>query len=126
MLPLETEEQVEACRTVMKTIAPEIQNMIAERGENGKLFVEFDGLDFFGSHENTRVIYMKMKEIGPQFDLLKDIVHVIIKNLIDNQILEKHELSHIKWKDGKYFLEQYHLSLVNSSWGQNQLLKIHG
>lgn len=30
------------------------------------------------------------------------------------------------YKAQKYSLEQLHLSLVNSSWGQGQLLKIHG
>jgi 2'-5' RNA ligase len=39
--------------------------MIKTRGENGKLKLEFAGLDVFGTPENTRVIFMKLKENGP-------------------------------------------------------------
>lgn len=38
--------------------------MIKERGIDGKLKLEFDGLDVFGTSENTRVIFMKLKESG--------------------------------------------------------------
>jgi 2'-5' RNA ligase len=36
--------------------------MIQTRGVNGKLKVSFDDMGIFGTPENTRVIYMKMKE----------------------------------------------------------------
>ncbi len=49
--------------------------MIKERGADGKLKLEFAGLDVFGTPENTRVIFMKLKESGSQY--------------------EKHELQHI-------------------------------
>ena len=39
--------------------------MVKTRGVNGKLTLEFSGLDVFGTPENTRVIYMKLKESGP-------------------------------------------------------------
>lgn len=55
---------------MMKTLEPTILEMIKERGENGKLVLSFDGLDLFGSNEKTRVIFMKLKESGPQYELL--------------------------------------------------------
>ena len=59
--------------------------------------LEFDNLSYFGSPENTTVIFMKIKESGPQFELLQDILHLMIKSSLDNQILEKYELSHVKF-----------------------------
>lgn len=44
--------------------------MIKERGADGKLKLEFAGLDVFGTPENTRVIFMKLKESGSQYELL--------------------------------------------------------
>ena len=33
------------------------------------------------------MIFMKIKESGPGFELLKDIVHLLIKTTIDEQIM---------------------------------------
>lgn len=65
MLSLEDEEKVEQSRLVLISIENEIKEMIKNRGENGKLKLEFAGLDVFGTPENTRVIFMKLKESGP-------------------------------------------------------------
>jgi 2'-5' RNA ligase len=35
------------------------------RGENGKLVIYFDGFGYFGSKEETRTIYLKIKEDSP-------------------------------------------------------------
>ena len=95
--------------------------MIKTRGVNGKLNLEFSGLDVFGTPENTRVIYMKLKESGPQYELLQDIVNLIVHSFMDNQMLEKHELTHIRYdyKKQYYSVDQFHLSLVNASWAPN-------
>ena len=63
-LPMATEASVEACRKMMKDMEPTIQNMIAQRGVNGKLKLPFDKLDTFGDPQNTRVIFMKLKDSG--------------------------------------------------------------
>ena len=57
MLSLEDEEKVEQSRLVLISIENEIKEMIKNRGENGKLKLEFAGLDVFGTPENTRVIF---------------------------------------------------------------------
>ena len=36
--------------------------MINENGVNGKLVVEFDKLEIFGTETETKVIYMRLKE----------------------------------------------------------------
>ena len=44
------------------------------------------------------------------------------------EVLERSELSHIKYnyKENFYYPEQLHLSLVNSSWGMKQLQEAWG
>ena len=71
---------------------------------------------------------MKLKQEGTQFELLEDIIHLIVKSCVDQKLLEKHELVHVKqdYQTKKYRLDQMHVSLVNASWGQRDLLKIHG
>ena len=61
--------------------------MIKSRGENGKLKLEFAGLDVFGTPENTRVIFMKLKESGPQYELLQDIVNLMIHSFLNNGLV---------------------------------------
>ena len=77
--------------------------MIKERGVDGKLKLEFAGLDVFGTPENTRVIFMKLKENGSQYELLQDIVNIIIHSYLNNGIVEKHELQHIHFDYKKQY-----------------------
>lgn len=49
---------------MMKDLTPTIEGMIADRGVDGKMVLDFDGLDLFGTSEETRVIFMKLKEEG--------------------------------------------------------------
>ena len=46
----------------MRAVEPMIKQAIEERGVNGKLRVEFDQLEIFGTTEECRVVYMKLKE----------------------------------------------------------------
>ena len=70
MLPLSDDAKVEACRQVMRNIEPILQSEIKNRGENGKLRLEFDQPKYFGTPEETAVIFPTLKESGPQFELL--------------------------------------------------------
>ena len=87
-LTLEDESRVEQARQMMKSIEPQVKDMIAKRGKNGKLTLSFDGLDMFGTPENTRVIFMKLMENGDQFQLLQDINHLIIKSALEQNLIE--------------------------------------
>ena len=46
----------------MKACENEVKAIIAERGIDGRLIIEFDKLEIFGTPEETRVVYMKIKE----------------------------------------------------------------
>ena len=87
-LTLEDDSRVEQARQMMKSIEPQVKDMIAKRGKNGKLTLSFDGLDMFGTPENTRVIFMKLMENGDQFQLLQDINHLIIKSALEQNLIE--------------------------------------
>uniref|UniRef100_A0A7S3IF96 A-kinase anchor protein 7-like phosphoesterase domain-containing protein n=1 Tax=Strombidium inclinatum TaxID=197538 RepID=A0A7S3IF96_9SPIT len=127
-LPLENEERVEQCREFMKSIEVEVQELIKARGPNGKLVLKFNKLRFLGSPENTRFVEMGLQEDTEEFDLLQDVVHIVISKALEQGVLERHELQHVKWDKNKnrYTLTLFHCSLVNSSWGQNDLLKMRG
>ena len=71
-----------------------------------------------------------MKEEGPQFELLQDIVNIILTSIMtqDPPLIEKHEMQHVNHdkKTGRWSVDKLHMSLIVSSWGQNKLMKIHG
>ena len=52
---------------------------------------------------------------------------MLISQSLERKILERHELRHVKWNKAlqRFEVENFHLSLINSSWGQKDLLKIH-
>lgn len=52
--------------------------MVAQRGLGGKLVLEFEKLHYFGNAKDTRVIYMKLNENSDQYELLKDINHLLV------------------------------------------------
>ncbi len=62
MLPLSEAGYVERARGAVKACEDEIKTVIAERGINGRLMIEFDRVEIFGTPEETRVVYMKLKE----------------------------------------------------------------
>ena len=53
---------------------------------------------------------------------------MVITSCLKNNLIEKKELQHIGYDaaTGKYHVLQLHLSLVNSAFAQNDLMKIHG
>jgi hypothetical protein len=54
----------------------------------GELKFNFEKFDSMGAKETTRVIFAKMKE-DENCRKLSDIIHLIIKTLVDNQIIER-------------------------------------
>ena len=61
--------------------------MINENGVNGKLVVEFDKLEIFGTETETKVIYMRLKEETEQHELLKEVNGLLIQSMIDNGVI---------------------------------------
>ena len=42
------------------------------------MIIEFDKLEIFGTPDETRVVYMKIKEDTDQFELLREVNHILI------------------------------------------------
>lgn len=120
MLPLDDEEKVEKARQVLATVEPKIKELFEKKGVDPAkgLQLEFEGLKFFGSEDKTRVIYMKLKEEGEAFETVRDIIDFLVKECLDQEVLQKHELSHCNYnkQTQRYELEQLHLTIVNASW----------
>ncbi|CDW84621.1 activating signal cointegrator 1 complex subunit 1-like [Stylonychia lemnae] len=125
MLTLQSEQEVELAREAMRSVEEYIQKLVVGRGQNGKLFLEFDNLGYFGSLEETNVIHFELKEEGEQFELLKDVIHVLIKAMIDYKVIDKRDLSHIRFnsKTKRFENEKLHLTLINSSFGKKELMQ---
>ena len=62
------------------------------------------------------MVYMKIKESGPGFELLKDIVHLLIKTTIDEQIMPLERLQdNIRYdkETDRYTLRGLRLALMD-------------
>ena len=121
------EQKVEACRLVMKKLEPEILSLIQKHGVDGRLRLKFDGLEYFGRPQRTRLIFMKMKD-DDQLALLRDIIHLMVSSCLENNILKHDDLTHVSFdkSTGRYTLDRIHLSLVNSAWAAHNLRRVHG
>lgn len=120
MLPLETPEAVELAKATMEAAAPKIQAVFDKNDINKEegIKLSFEGLKYFGQPDRTRVIYMKLKEEGKDFEIVRDIVDILVRECLSANVLTEDELSHCKVnpETGRYELEQMHLTIVNASW----------
>jgi hypothetical protein len=93
----------------------------------GELKFNFEKLDSMGAKETTRVIFAKMKE-DENCRKLSDIIHLIIKTLVDNQIIERSSFKdiHINYdqKNDRYGIT-LHMTLFNVLF-LNKVLKKKG
>jgi len=80
----------------------------------------------FGKPSNCKVIFMKLKEDTPSYEAVKQINHLIIQAMLAHEVLEKKELSHIRWNEEKkrYDAEQLHLTLMNAAFARDYLSKL--
>lgn len=51
----------------------------------------------FGNEEETKVIYYKINQNNEMFELLREINHILISTMLENKVLERHELSHARF-----------------------------
>jgi 2'-5' RNA ligase len=130
MLCLDSEEKVEKARKVLEVVEPRIKELFASKGLVNGLELAFDGLQSFSIENDTRVVFMKLKEDGEAFERVRDIVDLLVKECLQQEVLQKQELSHCNYnkQTQRYELEQLHLTIVNASWagvrsfpGQNLL-----
>jgi 2'-5' RNA ligase len=120
MLPLDSEEKVEKARKVLEAVEPKIKELFASKGLDPAkgLELEFEGLKSFGVEDKTRVVYMKLKETGDAFERVRDLIDLLVKECLEQEVLQKQELSHCNYnkQSARYELEQLHLTIVNASW----------
>lgn len=96
MLPLGEAGMVERARQTLIRIEPKIKELISTHSPDGKLKVEFDKFDIFGTPEECRVIFVKLKEEGDQYELIQEINGIVIQAMIDDKVIDRSELSHVK------------------------------
>jgi 2'-5' RNA ligase len=120
MLPLGSPEAIEKAKETMNACEPKIKAAFEKAGVDPKegIKLSFEGLKYFGSLEKTKVIYMKLKEEGRDFELVRDMIHILVQECLDTGVLEKSDLSHCNFnkQSNRYELEQLHLTIVNCSW----------
>lgn len=115
-------EKIDLVHKLLSELSSEISNIA-----KGSLNFNFESYDTMGSQNSARVIYAKMIE-DENFSKLSEIIHLIIKTLVENNILDKNKLSdlHIKYdnKDDKYRIK-LHMTLLNVLFLNKVLKKNH-
>jgi len=117
----EDPEKVKKVCSIMSNIQDEIKNI-----SKGEIVYKFGGYDAFDSFDKARVIFGKMEE-DDSYEKLKQIIDLVIKRLIEEELIDKNKLDelHIK-KEGSsnnptYTIEM-HLTLLNTTF-LNKVLK---
>ena len=72
--------------------------MIKNRGEKGKLMLNFDGLNYFGTPNKTKVVYLQLKDKGPQYELLTDVIDFIVKSFLKHNVININEVKQMEFK----------------------------
>lgn len=116
---------IERAREAMRIVEPKIKEVIRQRGKGGKLVIDFDDLHYFGTPEECRVLYLKLKEDGDQLELLKEVNGLLIEAMIDHKVIARKDLSHITLnkQTKRYEANQLHLTLLNSTFALKDLMK---
>ena len=80
----------------------------------GNITFDFDGFSCFDDIQNTKVIYGKMIEDDSHYRLCK-IIDLIIRNLVDNEIIREEHLNqfNVKFEKNVYSIT-VHLTLMNT------------
>jgi hypothetical protein len=91
---------------------------------NGKINFNFESFESIGNYTNTRVLYAQMMQ-DEHYVKLSEIIHVIIKTLLDENILDLKRLNdlHIEYDqvNMKYRIK-LHMTLLNILF-HNKILK---
>jgi len=112
-------EKIDKVHNIMTNLTKEILQIA-----NGQIYFNFESFECMGKESSARVIYAKMKE-DENYERLMDIVHMIIKALVDEGVLEKSKLSeyHINYdKQKERYWIKLHLTLLNVTF-LNKIMK---
>jgi hypothetical protein len=108
----ENKEKTEKVINIINSIIPKIKEII-----NDELIFNFDKYECFESIKKARVIFAKMIEDENHYKL-KKITDLIIKKLIENNILNKQNLKNLnifeEYSDGELiYTIKFHATLLN-------------
>lgn len=113
MLELRTKGNVqEASKALVKAWNEILENKILP------VKLHMKGLEKFGKHDNkTNVVYGKLVE-DEEYEKLVKISDIIIKAMIDAKVLEKSQLSHIRYIPdcGIYRVDKFHMTVLNTKY----------
>lgn len=108
----EDKEKTEKVITLINSLMSEIKNILSD-----ELIFNFDKYDCFESIKKTRVIFAKMIEDENHYKL-KLITNLIIKKLLEENILNKKDFKNLniseEYSDGELiYTIKYHVTLLN-------------
>jgi hypothetical protein len=117
VLDLGDQEKIDFVHQLFESIKPELKKI-----SDGDIKFNFDGYDTMGSKQKASVVYAKMKTDSNYYKLT-EIIHLIIKTLVDNGIIKKERFkdTHINYENGKYSIT-LHMTLLNCLF-LNKILK---
>ena len=108
----EDKEKTEQVINIINSLIPQIKEII-----NDEFIFNFEKYDCFNSIKNAHVIYAKILEDENHYKL-KSITNIIIKALLEKNILTKESLQNLKifeeYSDGeKIYTIKFHATLLN-------------
>ena len=108
----ENPEKTEKIINIINNILSEIKDIA-----NDELFFNFDKFDVFDTVKNAKVVFAKMIEDENHYKL-KLITNLIIKKLLEENILDKKDLTKLnvgeEYNDGELiYVIKFHLTLLN-------------
>ncbi|KRX07414.1 RNA ligase/cyclic nucleotide phosphodiesterase [Pseudocohnilembus persalinus] len=114
LLKLNNETLLEKTRQTLAKIVPKLKKIIQNKNQENKLNLK--GLGYFGqSAKEARVLFIKINE-DKGYEILKEIVDLICKSFIEEEIIEEKDLQYIKFNRATrmYEIEQMHVTLMKT------------
>jgi len=113
MLTLTTPEMLELAKKAIISTTDKIKEILSKN----PLKLSLQKLSCIANHDDptkTRVLYVKLSD-GNNLEILKSISNVLISAMLEHKVISEKELSHIEKKEGKYYPETFHITLMNST-----------
>ena len=118
----ESKEKTEKIINLMNSLLNEIKDILS-----GELFYNFEKFDVFDSIKKAHVVFAKMIE-DENYYKLKMMTNLIIKKLVEENILNKKDLQNLKineeYSDGELiYVIKFHITLLNVKYLNRALQK---
>jgi hypothetical protein len=125
LLQLKNKEQL----SLAQKLISESEKEINELTENFPITLDFDQFELMGTPNKTRVFYTRPDPNHESTEKTKDIIDILIRKLVDNQLLTKEMLqySNISYNVAteRYENQKLHVTLLNSTFLYRQMKKMN-